>query len=192
MEFQDDFTLIESLKKGEEKAYVFLLEKYYRRLHAYALSLIGDHVIAEDIVQNVFLKTWRFREKLNSKYSIKSFLFKSTYNEFLNTYRKDKSTMLLQYKYIEALYKVAENNDESTMEIMIETVNREIQNLPSKCQKVFTLSKKEGLTNTEISEFLNVPLKTVEYQITKSFALLRQKLKDKFGAILFFILTKEK
>ncbi len=192
MEFQDDFTLIESLKKGEEKAYVFLLEKYYRRLHAYALSLIGDHVMAQDIVQNVFIKTWRFRKKLNSKYTIKSFLFRSTYNEFLNTYRKNKSTMLLQYKYIESLYEVVENNDESTMEIMIETVNKEIQNLPSKCQKVFTLSKKEGLTNTEISEFLNVPVKTVESQITKSFALLREKLKDKFGAILFFILTKEK
>lgn len=187
MKFKDDYVLTQALKKGEEKAYMFLLEKYHRRLHAYALSLANNHVMAQDIVQNVFLKTWRFREKLNSDYSIKSFLFKSVYNEFINTYQKNKSTMLLQYKYIESLYEVAEGSDESVLEIMIEIVNKEIQNLPPKCRQVFELSKKEGLTNAEIAEYLNVSIKTVEAQITKSFSLLREKLGDKYEAILFFV-----
>ncbi len=192
MEFKNDYALIKALKKGEEKAYIFLLEKYHRRLHAYALSLIGNPVVAKDIVQNVFLKTWRFRKKLNSDCSIKSFLFKSTYNEFLNTYQKKKSTMLLQYKYIESLYEVAEGSNESVLEIMIEIVNQEIENLPPKCKRVFMLSKKEGLTNAEISEFLNVSIKTVEAQITKSFSLLREKLGDKYKTILFLVFTRDK
>ncbi|WP_024770460.1 RNA polymerase sigma factor [Aquimarina macrocephali] len=187
MKFKDDYVLTQALRKGEEKAYMFLLEKYHRRLHAYALSLANNHVLAQDIVQNVFLKTWRFREKLNSDYSIKSFLFKSVYNEFINTYQKNKSTMLLQYKYIESLYEVAEGSDESVLEIMIEIVNKEIQSLPPKCRQVFELSKKEGLTNAEIAEYLNVSIKTVEAQITKSFSLLREKLGDKYEAILFFV-----
>ncbi|WP_109097566.1 RNA polymerase sigma factor [Aquimarina sp. AU58] len=187
MKFKDDYVLTQALKKGEEKAYMFLLEKYHRRLHAYALSLANNHVMAQDIVQNVFLKTWRFREKLNSDYSIKSFLFKSVYNEFINTYQKNKSTMLLQYKYIESLYEVAEGSDESVLEMMTEIVNKEIQSLPPKCRQVFELSKKEGLTNSEIAEYLNISIKTVEAQITKSFSLLREKLGDKYEAILFFV-----
>lgn len=143
--------------------------------------------MAQDIVQNVFLKTWRFREKLNSNYSIKSFLFKSIYNEFINTYQKNKSTMVLQYKYIESLYEVAEGSDDSVLEVMIEIVNKEIQSLPPKCRQVFELSKKEGLTNAEIAEYLNVSIKTVEAQITRSFSLLREKLGDKYEAILFFV-----
>ncbi|MEW7290495.1 RNA polymerase sigma factor [Aquimarina sp. 2304DJ70-9] len=192
MEFKNDYALIKALKKGEEKAYIFLLEKYHRRLHAYALSLIGNPVVAQDIVQNVFVKTWRFRKKLNSDCSIKSFLFKSIYNEFLNTYQKNKSTMLLQYKYIESLYEVAEGSNESVLEIMIEIVNQEIENLPPKCKRVFMLSKKEGLTNAEISEFLNVSIKTVEAQITKSFSLLREKLGDKYKTILFLVFANNK
>ncbi len=192
MSFKNDYTLIKALKKGEEKAYIFLLEKYHKRLHAFAFSLIGDHIVAKDIVQNVFLKTWQFRKNLNSSCSIKSFLFKSIYNEFLNTYKKNKSTMLLQYKYLESLYEVAEGSNDSTIEDMIEIVNREIQNLPPKCKEVFMLSKKEGLTNAEISEFLNISIKTVEAHITKSFSLLRKKLGHTNFTIMFLAFISEK
>lgn len=183
----DNVTLIEHLKKGEEKAYLFLLDKYHRRLHAYALTLIGDYAMAQDIVQNVFLNTWHFRKKLNTKFSIQSFLYKSVYNEFVNNYQKNQSMMLLQRKYLESLNEILENTNEAALNRMIALVNEEIQNLPPKCQKVFTLSKKEGLTNNEISEYLNVSIKTVEAQITKAFSILRNKLGNKFETILFLV-----
>ncbi len=189
MSYINDHIFIKALKKGEEKAYMFLLEKYHRRLHAYAFSLIGDHVASQDVVQNVFFKVWRFRESLDSNRSIKSFLFKSVYNEFLNTLQKNKSTMSLQYKYVESLYEVVQNSNDAAFEVMIEVVNQEIQNLPPKCKRVFELSKKEGLTNAEISEFLGISIKTVEAQITKSFTLLRKRLGDTYKTILFFVLS---
>jgi RNA polymerase sigma-70 factor (ECF subfamily) len=191
MNFNNNDVLIENLKNGNEKAYMFLLETYHRRLHAYAQTLINDPDQAHDIVQNVFLKTWKSRKKLKNQFSIQSFLYKSVYNEFINNYQKNKAMMLLQQKYLESLGEVLEETDENIMERMITVVNTEIKNLPPKCQKVFILSKKEGLTNVEISEHLNVSIKTVEAQITKAFTILRKKLGAQYKMIMLIVFGSE-
>lgn len=187
MDFDDNVILMESLKNGDEKAYKFLLNKFHRKLNAYALTLVNDHSMAQDIVQNVFLKTWKNRNKLNPEFSIQSFLYKSVYNEFINTYQQNKAMMLLQQTYVDSLQQVVETTDESSIERMLAIINREIQNLPPKCQKVFILSKKEGLTNIEIAEHLEISIKTVEAQISKAFKILKEKLKDNYNMMLFLL-----
>jgi RNA polymerase sigma-70 factor (ECF subfamily) len=187
MNFSDNSILMENLINGNEKAYMFLLDTYHKRLHAYAMTLVNDQALSQDIVQNVFLKTWKSRKKLDKQFSIQSFLYKAIYNEFINSYQKNKAMMLLQQKYVESLNEVVENLDGNRIEQMISLVNKEIQNLPPKCQKVFIMSKKEGLTNIEISEYLNVSIKTVEAQITKAFGILRQKLGEKYEMILLIV-----
>jgi len=190
MDFYNNLVLIENLQIGNEKAYMFLLDKFHRQLHAYALTLTHDPAMAQDIVQNVFLKTWKSRKRLNPHFSIRSFLYKSVYNEFINTYQKSKAMMLLHQKYVESTNEVVENNDDNAIAKMITIVNTEIQKLPPKCQKVFILSKKEGLTNNEISEHLNISVKTVEAQITKAFGILKKKLGRKYETILMLIFRK--
>lgn len=189
MDFDDNAILVQCLVNGEEKAYKFLLNKFHRKLHAYALTLVNDHSMAQDIVQNVFLKTWKSRNKLNPEFSIQSFLYKSVYNEFINTYQQNKAMMLLQQKYIESIQNVVETTDDSSIERMLAIINKEIQNLPPKCQQVFILSKKEGLTNIEIAEHLDVSIKTVEAQISKAYKILKEKLKDKYTMMLFLLFS---
>jgi len=176
MDFSNNKTLIENLKKGEESAYIFLLNKYHRQLHAYALTLVHDQAMAQDIVQNVFFKTWKSRKKLNETFSIRSFLYKCVYNEFINTYQKRKKAMLLHQKYVEFTRDVINSTEENNIETLIEMLNREIKKLPPKCQAIFLLSKKEGLTNHEIADYLDISIKTVEAQITKAFFILKNKL----------------
>ena len=187
MNMDDDALLIKRLQKGDEKAYVYLVERYNRRLFGYALSLTIDHAFAEDILQNVFLKTWEKRKKLNVHTSLQNYLFKSVYNEFINAYKKNRSTMILEHKYFEGLERAVNIHNEQSFETIIGQITKEIQNLPPKCQQIFILSKKEGLTNMEISEYLNVSLKTVEAQITKAFGILREKLGKKYEVIMFLI-----
>ena len=186
-DFKDNEELVTALRKGEERAYLHLLSTYHRPLFAYAVSLINDRALAQDIVQNVFLRTWQFRKKLNPDFAIKSFLYKSVYNEFVNAYKKNKTVTLLEKKYIETLSDTAESMDETRFERILEIVIVEIRNLPPKCQKVFTLSKQDGLTNREISEYLDISVKTVEAQITKAFGILRKKLGDKVESYLFLV-----
>ncbi|MEP2058005.1 RNA polymerase sigma factor [Maribacter litoralis] len=191
MDAEENRRLIKKLISGEEKAYILLLEKYHQQLNAYAVTLTHDQSTAQDIVQNVFLKTWKSRKKLNPEFSIRNFLYKCIYNEFLNSYQKNKSVVLLNQKYIEYSHEVAVEMDNNMMSKMMEIVNREINKLPPKCQKVFILSKKEGLTNSEIADYLDVSIKTVEAQITKAFRILKNKLGDKYETILLIIFNKK-
>ena len=180
---------INSLKKGDEKAYEYLVDKYYRKIYAYAVSLINDKVIAEDIVQNVLLKTWQYRKKLNKNFSIQSFLYKSVYNEFVNTYQKSKATTYLHYKYLESLEEITTSIDDSKIENFFRIVTEEIEKLPPKCKDVFMLSKIEGLTNIEISEHLDLSIKTVEAQITKAYSKLRNILGEQYKVLFLFTLV---
>ena len=77
---------IKKLQEGDEEAFKELVLKYSDALLGYALSLSGNHHTANDLVQEVFISTFEYRKKLNHKYSIESFLYKSTYNKFIDLY----------------------------------------------------------------------------------------------------------
>lgn len=186
-DFSCNLFFIKSLKRGDEDAYVFLVNKFHANLSTYILSLTNDRTLTQDIVQNVFLKTWEFRKKLNSEYSIKNFLYKSAYNEFVNQYWKNQTLKDLELKYVKSINESKEEFDNETFTKLILMVKKEIQNLPPKCKQVFLLSKEEGLTNIEISDYLYLSKRTVETQISKAYSIIRKKIGCKTNYILFFM-----
>lgn len=180
--------LIQALKSGNTDAYTFLVDEYHQKLCVYAFNLSHDHSNAEDIVQNVFVRVWQKRDNLKDDISLQSFLYKLVYNEFIDLYRKKKSAIALEKKYIEALdLVISDHDDNSVLERLISLVKDEIQNLPPKCKQTFLLSKQEGLTNIEIADYLNVSIKTVEAQITKAFSIIRKKAGGKINGVLFLL-----
>lgn len=190
--YNDNTTLIESLSKGDERAYSYLIDTYHHKLCVYANSLVKNVYSAEDIVQNVFIKVWEQRTRLKTDHVLKSFLYKLVYNEFIDLYRKNQSLFSLEKSYYDALHSVIQEEDSESFQRVLNVVNKEIQNLPPKCKEVFILSKKEGLTNIEIAEHLDVSIKTVEAQITKAFSILRSSLDEKIKSILFLLFGKKK
>ncbi|WP_209400086.1 RNA polymerase sigma factor [Pseudozobellia sp. WGM2] len=185
-DFSDNEFFIQHLKNGNEHAYEYLVEKYHHRLCVYANSLVNDKDQAEDIVQNVLIRTWERRHNLKTDFTIKSFLYKSVHNEFIDQYRKQKSVTALEKKYIEELERFTEK-DEVFFEKLLSIVQKEIQNLPPKCKKIFLMSKQEGFSNVEIAEHLNLSKKAIEYHITKAFAILRKKANSDVEPILFLL-----
>ena len=167
---------INKLQKGDETAFKELVEKYSDALFGYALTLSGNHHTANDIVQEVFISTFEYRKKLNHKYSIKSFLYKSTYNKFIDLYYKNKSRSELHEQYRLILNQLLINPEENRL--MLERMRREIENLPKKIKDIFVLSKTNGYTNLEISETLGISVKTVESNITKAYKILKKKLEN--------------
>lgn len=186
-DYLDNSKFIEALKSGDSKAYTFLVDTYHHKLCIYAYSLINDEKAAEDIVQNVFIRTWKKRNRLKSDFEIRSFLYKSVYNEFIDEYRKQKLVVPLEKKYIDALTTMVENEDGHAFERRIKLVKRAIQDLPPKCKEIFILSKQDGLTNLEIAEYKQVSIKSVEAHITKAFSILRQSIGEEMHQVLFLI-----
>lgn len=190
--FSNQKKLIKHLKKGNSLAYSYLVGLYYKELCNYATSLARDDFKSEDIVQNVIVRMWQQREKLNTNILIKNYLYKSVYNEFIDQYRKDLSISVLERKYIEVLDSFIEVKEENETKRLITLVEKEIEQLPNKCKETFLLSKKNGLTYREIADYQNVSVNTVEKQMVKAFSILRKKLKDKMTSLLFILFGKVK
>jgi len=184
--FEKNSFLAQQLKLGNEKAYDFLMNSYYQKLCGYAHTLTNNRDLTEDIVQSVFVEIWTNKKNINPDYSIKNYLYKSVYNEFIDQYRKNKPVVNLEKKYLEALDLVIENEQRDISDL-IKLLDIEIQNLPPKCRRIFLLNKKEGLTHIEISEFLNISIKTIEGHMTRAFKTLSYKLGDKAETIFFLV-----
>ena len=174
------------MKLGNSKAYDFLMNSFYQKLCGYAYTLSHDHAAAEDIVQDVFVKVWSNKKQINTSFSIKSYLYKSVYNEFINQYRKNKPVFFLEKKYLESVDLVVENTREN-LDDLLQLVDKQINELPPKCREIFLLNKKEGLTHLEISEYLNISTKTIEGHMTRAFKILRNKLHSKVKTIFFLL-----
>ncbi|WP_405380819.1 RNA polymerase sigma factor [Maribacter sp. LLG6340-A2] len=182
--------LIKALKKGESEAYKYLVDTYHQKLCAYAFGLIKDVELSEDIVQNVFIKIWKKRKKLDIKTNLSNYLYKSVYNKFIEQYRKERRVYSLEKIQIETINEYVQE-DTNALDKLIKQIKVEIENLPPKCKQSFLLSKQEGLTNIEISEYLNISVKTVEGHITKAFTILRKNLHVKVDGILFILFKKK-
>jgi RNA polymerase sigma-70 factor (ECF subfamily) len=189
--FLNDIELISSLKRGDSKGYQYLVSSYHIKLCVYAKSLTNDSDLAEDIVQNVFMSIWKNRNKLKNEFVVRSYLYRSVYNEFIDQYRKKKTVLTLEKKYIDALTYIVEEEDEKSIDKLMKIVKNEIENLPPKCKQTFLLSKQEGLTNIEIAEYLNVSIKSVEAHITKAFSILRKVIGEKVEGILFLLFGRK-
>jgi RNA polymerase sigma-70 factor (ECF subfamily) len=182
--FSDEMMLLKALEKGNAKAYEYLMESFYNKLCVYANTLCHDDIQAEDIVQNVFLRLWKNKEKIGKIKKLHSFLYKSVYNEFIDQYRQSKQVITLEKKHIELLSNFLEEETDANLERLIKIVSNEIDNLPPKCKEVLLMSKNEGLTNLEISEFLKISIKSVEAHISKAYKILKDKTKN--GYLFFF------
>ena len=135
---------------------------------------------------------WKNRNKLKDNFNLKSYLYRSVYNEFIDQYRKNRAVLTLEKKYIDALSYIVEEEDEKSIDNLMKVVKQEIEKLPPKCKQTFLLSKEEGLTNLEIAEYLNVSIKSVEAHITKAFTILRDSIGDKVDGILFLLFGNKK
>jgi RNA polymerase sigma-70 factor (ECF subfamily) len=168
---------LEHLKRGSTAAYEHLFTLYHKELCNYLSAITGNPKVAEDIAQQTFIKIWDNREKLQVEDNkLKRYLFKVAYNLFIDVQRKRKKEFKLLEKLKQEAYLDLTDVDTSLFEERLRKVEKEIDNLPEQCKKVFILSKREGLKYREISEQLQISIKTVEVHMAKAMKRLRAQL----------------
>jgi RNA polymerase sigma-70 factor (family 1) len=174
--FADHSVLVAELRQGNENAFKYLVNAYHQKLCVYAATLCHDEDQAEDIVQNVFFRLWRNRQNLSISRRFSSFLYRSVYNEFIDQFRQSRKVIALEKKHIDELSIFLDEEEDMELDRLKELVNQEIEKLPRKCKKVFLLSKKEGLSNIEIAEYLHISIKSVEAHISKAYKILKDRV----------------
>lgn len=171
----------EKAKSEEELAFEILFRKYYVRLCGFANKFIANRAEAEEIVQEVFLNIWKKRDRLKLDNEIRPYLFKSIQNLCFN-FLEHKKVTDNYYSVIEVVYKnQAEefNSYESLLYTELQAkVDRAIGTLPDQCRNIFQMSRNEGLKYTEIAGTLGISVKTVETQMSRALAKLKDELRE--------------
>lgn len=119
------------------------------------------------------------------KQDIKSYLYKSVYNSFLDSVRKEKTLNKnledLRYRLLVEI----NDEDQEILDARLKLLKQEIEKLPEKCREIFILNKYDSLKYQQIAEKLNISINTVENQIGKAYKILRLKLVTKNYLTLF-------
>jgi RNA polymerase sigma-70 factor (ECF subfamily) len=182
--------LIAALKHGDERAFRTLYDRHVNNLKAFINGYTKSSSQTDDIVQDAFIKLWNAKEDLDINKPVKSFLFKTAYNIFIDKYRKKQreANMLDGWMYKRLMEMV--KGDEEEKKRKMELVKAAIEKLPPRCKEIFLMSKFEQLKYSEIAERLNISVKTVEAQMGKAFSIIRREVKGKGVINLFMVFIK--
>jgi RNA polymerase sigma-70 factor (ECF subfamily) len=148
-----------------------IFDEYYEYIRNYLFYLSGDIGLAEDIAQDVFLKLWENKEKVNDA-TVKPLLFKIAKNMFLNSHKRK----VLDLKFIN---NKPENIENESPQYILEfkefdiRLQRAISNLPDQCRTFFLLNRIDDLKYQEIANNFGISVKAVEKQISKALKILR-------------------
>lgn len=178
-----DRVLVQRIQKGDRSAFKKLYDRYHEELYFLAKRYLKDQHLAEDAVQDIFLKIWSKRKKLKGS-SFRGFLFTTMKNHLIDTIRKQKTST----KVKEDL-KIISNNKRrknSTVEKIIyaeyrKIVQRALENISPEKRKVFEMKNFEGLSNAEVAEKKKVSINTVKTQSYLGSKYVRNFLKKHAG-----------
>jgi len=171
------------IRESDAGAFKNLFETYCQALIYFARRYVKNTQVAENIVQDVFLRIWLNRTKLNPALKIKSYLYKAVKNQAMQHLRKAKFEN--QRENIQALDSSAKSPEDILNEKEIaKSVQRAISELPSQSRLIFTMSKYSNLTYLEIAEIQNISIKTVETHMGRALKFLRKRLAKLRPALL--------
>jgi RNA polymerase sigma-70 factor, ECF subfamily len=179
-----EYNLALLLKEGNTEAFKIIFNQYKSKLYFFTLAYLHSPAEVDEIIQDVFLSLWEHRQSLNETLSIKSYLYKITVNHILNHLKHEA----VKQKFINyALKNQSEVDDQSQesidfddLKVMIESI---IERLPAQQQKIFKMSRWEGLSHDEIATQLGISVRSVENQVYRALKFIKANLKEEYLTI---------
>ena len=142
---------------------------FYGKVFTFVLSLVKSKANAQDITQNIFMKLWKNRKKLEHIKSMDDYLFILSKNACMDYFRKaSRKKEISTDVFDEFLLSRIVSSPEKRIDALsdIEELRHVIESLPSKRRDIFIMSRFDGLSNDESASILGVSKKTVENQIS--------------------------
>jgi RNA polymerase sigma-70 factor (ECF subfamily) len=176
-----EIEIINGLKNNDNQVHTYLYNNYINQLTYFGYRIIDNKEEAKEIAHNTLTKFFQRENNFETSGNIKAYLYVSVRNAcltYLKTRQREKAG---QKEYINLLN---EGEDKTTAVIegfeiesaLLNKIYTEVESLPEKCREVFKLSYFMGLSNTEISERLNITLSTIRSHRSNALTWLRIKL----------------
>ena len=162
------------IETGTESWFKGVFDENYEYIRNYLFYLSGDIKLAEDLVQDVFLRLWEKRDNIKNE-SVRAFLFSIAKNDLLKSHRQKKYDLKFRSTYFE---QVENKSPEYLLELKEydQKLQRTIAGMPEKCRVIYLMSRIDEMTYAEIAANLKISVKAVEKQITKALRILQNEL----------------
>lgn len=172
--------LLQQIAGGDEQAFKQIYDAYGNRLFLFAMRLTRNNAMAEDVVQNAFLKIWLRRETLPGITDFSAYLFRMAQNDVITTVQRSAlEATILQHNTGSPVADAQPDEQLHTSEIK-KAWQQTIQQLPPQQQKVYLLQKEYGWKIREIADVMNLSPRTVKRHLADAQQTLRMSMSTRF------------
>lgn len=188
MSFSSEKQLLIDLSNGHVDAFHSIYAIYAPRLSRKLFQLLKSEELAQDVLQDIFIKVWEIRQTINPEQNFAAFLFKMAANRSKNIFRANVYNESMRNTIGQEIsYNPIEDamNEKDAKEILDAALNT----LTSRQREVYTLQKLEGHSYQEISERLNISSSAINHHIQEAGKKLRMVLKNHQNEILIPLLS---
>lgn len=183
----DEKELLSRIAEGDERAFRVFFDRYKDRFYAVVLKMTRSDSVAEEIVQEIFIKIWQKRTSLKEIDYPETYFFTAVYRRVYNHYKK----LALERKLLGLISEspgFRNITDETVLAQESERlINEAISKLPPQQQLVFTLSKQEGLSREQIAEQLHISPHTVRNHLADAVKFIKAYLSQ--AAMIYLFVT---
>lgn len=173
----DEHQWARRVRAGDVTALEEAFRTYYSGMCSFVHAQVGSPEVAEDLVQDVFLRVWQSRTRLEVTGSLRALLYRSAHNAALN---------YLKHRNVESRWLHAATTSQSqpnsvaadpaSVSELNDAIDSAVADLPERCRLIFMMSRQQGLSYPEIANALGLSIKTVETQMGRALKALRSRL----------------
>lgn len=176
--------LLEQLINNDQQAFKQVYFLYSARLYGNILKLVKSEPVAQEILQDVFIKIWDHRHSIDPAKSFRSYLFRIAENMVCNFYRKaSRDKVALRQLMSKSTEHYSHIEEDIFYKEETSFLSEAIGGLPPQRKQVFELCKMEGKSYDEVSRLLGISVSTISDHIVKANRFLREYYLKNSGAI---------
>ena len=181
-----DIVLLQGLYNGDEVCFTAIFNRYWKELFYQAEAILGEELLSQDCVQEVFLSLWRRRTEVEIDH-LQSYLKKAIRFQCLSMMRAKK----VRVECLNRISKITVDfvTEQPGLFKELDGLFKDVlSSLPDDQREIFQLVREEGLSYKEIAERKSISIKTVEKKMSSSLKTFRYKLGEMLSAILVFLI----
>lgn len=183
---EDDELVVRFKEKGDRRAYERLVAKYSNYVASIAFNIVGDPHIAGDMAQETFVKAYKKIQHLDNPRRFKAWLFsicRSTCIDWLRRERIRPCSLdrMAEDEGLEPPESVRRGSVSTEVEELRERIMTVITQMPKIYQQIVMLKHLRNMSYKDMSDFLGVPIATIESRLYRARLLLKERLQDLYA-----------
>ncbi len=190
MGIDEEILLLKKLSEGDQRSFESLYLQYRQLVYTGVWKLMKCHDTSQEILQDVFVKVWQNRAKIDTSKSFRAYLYtisQSTVYDYFRRIASDQAKVNQFSKNYSAI-KTNEIEEQIAFKEVQQHLDTILESMPERCRQVFVLCKIEGRSYDEVAKLLNISTATINNHIVKATRIIKSNWTWEYYTISLFFL----